>query len=92
MQPKEVVDFGSFLTEWSKCLTVKHQRDQVYRFGTFDDCGRQWQDVVNAAYAKLSNDEMTAQTIMAKTFYQQRTTASTTIGVIWDEKATPGWD
>ena len=92
MQPKEIVDFGSFVSEWSKCLTVKHQRDVLYRFAHFGDCGRQWQDVVNAAYAKLSTDEAYARSVIDKTYYRQRTTESTTVGVIWELKDTPGWD
>jgi hypothetical protein len=92
MQPSAVVDFGSFLTEWSKCLTVKHQRDQMYRFGQLDDCGKQWQDVMQAANAKLSNDRDQATRMVAQTYYHRRTGESTTVGVIWDLKETPGWD
>lgn len=92
MQPKEIVDFGHFVTEWSKCLTAGHQRDQLYRFGTFDDCARQWNDVKNAMRAKISRDEMYARKIMEDTYYNQRTTVSPTIGVIWEQKEKPGWD
>ena len=92
MQPQEVVDVGLFVTEWSKCLTGKYQRDQLYRFGKFDDCSRQWKDLKNAAYAKLLRDEDAARKIMEKTYNQQRATISPTAGVIWELKETPGWD
>jgi Protein of unknown function (DUF3128) len=92
MQPKDVVDFGLFLSEWSKCLTATHQRDQLWRFGKFDDCSLQWKDVRNAAYAKLSNDQQFAEKVIGETFYVQRTTTSPTVGVIWELKDKPGWD
>lgn len=92
MQPKEIVNFGLFLHEWSRCLSAKHQRDQLYRFGKFDDCSRQWQDVKDSLRAKLSRDEARARQIVEQTYHHQRTTASPTIGVIWEAKETPGWD
>ena len=92
MQPKEVVDFSLFLGEWSRCLTAKYQRDQLYRFGKFDDCGRQWQDVRNAFRAKVSSDETYAKSLIEQTYYQKRTTLSPTLGVIWEAKDEPSWD
>ena len=92
MQPKEVVNFSQFLTEWSRCLTAKYQRDVLYRFGKFDDCGRQWQDVRNAFRAKISRDEASAKKLVEETFHHKRTTVSPTVGVIWEAKETPGWD
>lgn len=91
MQPKEVVDVNQFLSEWSRCLTAKHQRDALYRFGKFDDCGRQWQDVRNAFRAKMTRDEAHAKSIVEGTFYHKRTVVSPTLGVIWEAKDPPGW-
>ena len=31
MQPKEIVDVGLFLGEWSRCTTAQYQWDQLYR-------------------------------------------------------------
>jgi Protein of unknown function (DUF3128) len=90
MQPQEVVDAGLFIAEWSKCLTAKYQRDQLYRFGKFDDCSRQWNDLKNAAYAKFC-DESAARKIMEATYHHKRSTISPTIGVIWEAKDKPGW-
>jgi len=92
MQPKEIVNVGLFLHEWSSCLSAKHQRDQLYRCGAFDDCARQWQDVKDSLRAKLERDETAAQQIIQQTYYHQRTAVSPTIGVIWEQKETPGWD
>jgi len=92
MQPKEVVDFGLFMKDWSKCLSVKYQRDQLYRFGKFDDCAAQWKDVKDAMRAKLLNDEDEARRIMEETYRHKRLTISPTIGVIWELKEKPGWD
>jgi len=92
MQPREVVDFGLFIVEWSKCLTAKYQRDQLYRFGKFDDCSKQWMDLKNAGRAKVSRDEAYARKIIADTYHVKKTTISPTAGVIWELKETPGWD
>jgi uridine kinase len=91
MQPKEVVDVALYLSEWSKCLTSKYQRDQLYRLGELDDCSRQWNDFGNAVNAKFVNDTKEAEKIVQKTYYHQRTNVSPTIGVIWEAKETPGW-
>ena len=91
MQPKETVDVGLFLYEWSCCLSAKYQRDQLYRFAKFDDCSRQWKDLKNALRAKVSRDETYARTIMQDTHYHHRTTESPTVGVIWELKSKPGW-
>jgi hypothetical protein len=92
MQPKEVVDFSIFLGEWSRCLTGRYQRDRLYRFGKFDDCGKQWRDVRTALSAKLSRDEANATKLVESTYYHKSTTVSPTDGVIWELKETPGWD
>ena len=91
MQPKEIVDFGLFVKNWSKCLTAKYQRDQLYRFGKFASCSRQWQDVKNALRAKVSRDESYARQMVEETYHHQRTTVSPTVGVIWELKKEPGW-
>ena len=92
MPPKETVDVGLFIHEWSCCLSARYQRDQLYRLGKFDDCSRQWRDLKDAFRAKVARDDQEAQTIVEATYYHQRTTASPTIGVIWNLKSTPGWD
>lgn len=92
MQPKEVVDVGLYMSEWSKCLTSKYQRDQLYRIGELDDCARQWNDLSQVSYAKFINDTAEAEKIVHKTYHYQRTNISPTIGVIWEAKETPGWD
>lgn len=92
MQPQEIVDVGLFITEWSKCLTTKYQRDHLYRLGKFDDCSRQWTDLKNAAVAKVCRDEAAARKVMNATYHHQRTTISPTVGVIWELKETPGWE
>jgi hypothetical protein len=92
MQSKEVVNVSHFVTEWSKCLTGRYQRDRLYRFGKFDDCGRQWRDVRTALSAKLTKDEAKAKEMIEGTFYRKSTTVSPTAGVIWELKENPGWD
>ena len=91
MQPKEVVHFSHFVSEWSRCLTGKYQRDRLYRFGKFDDCGNQWRDVRIAMRAKMSRDEAEARALVESTFDHKRRTVSPTAGVIWEIKEHPGW-
>lgn len=91
MQPKEIVNFNLFLSEWSRCLTAKYQRDQLYRMGKFDDCHWQWEDVKTAFWAKLSRDEAYATKQIQSTYYHKRTTISPTDGIIWNIKETPSW-
>jgi Protein of unknown function (DUF3128) len=92
MSSNDVVDCNAFIFEWSKCLTGKYQRDQMYRLGKFDDCGNQWQDVRTSFYIKLfvSNDD-DAKKLLQNTYYYKSTTISPTIGVIWEAKEKPGW-
>jgi Protein of unknown function (DUF3128) len=92
MLPQSVVDAGLYFSEWSSCLTGKYQRDQLYRFGKFDDCHRQWQDLTQIVSAKFMNDEDEARRIVQQTYHYQRTNISPTIGIIWEAKETPGWD
>ena len=87
------VNLGEFWTEWSRCITFKHQRDQLYRLGQFDDCGRQWRDYMNVLSVKFSQDKQKAQAVVQAThLYQRRSASSSTIGVIWQAKETPSWD
>jgi hypothetical protein len=92
MHPQSIVDVGLYFSEWSKCLTGKHQRDQLYRFGKFDDCTRQWNDLNQIIYAKFVKEEREAIKIVQQTYHHQRTNVSPTIGVIWDAKVPPGWE
>jgi hypothetical protein len=91
MQPKEVVSLGLFWSEWSRCLTAKYQRDQLYRFGKFDDCSPQFKDFKTAMKAKFTKEEKDAREMIEGTFYHKRNTVSPTVGVIWELKETPGW-
>lgn len=92
MHPQSVVDVGLYFSEWSKCLTGKYQRDQLYRFGKFDDCTRQWNDVIQIVHAKFVTEEREAIRIVQQSYHYQRMNISPTIGIIWDAKDTPGWD
>lgn len=91
MQPKDIVPLGVFWAEWSRCLTAKHQRDQLYRFGKFDDCSRQWDDVKTAMKAKFTKEQTEAKEMIENTYYHKRSTISPTAGVIWELKETPSW-
>lgn len=91
MQPKEVVHFNEFLAEWSRCLTGQYQRDRLYRFGKLDDCGLQWQDLITAFKAKWSKDKDEALRLLDTT-HHHRSQVSSTAGVIWELKETPGWE
>lgn len=93
MQPKDVCDLGEWLSEWSRCLTFKHQRDQLYRFGKFDDCSKQWADLKTAAVAKFASSEESAREMLAKTHRIQEEGKSPTAGVIWEmkEEHERGW-
>jgi hypothetical protein len=92
VQPKEIVSMGLFWSEWSRCLTAKHQRDQLYRVGKFDDCSKQWNDIMIAFKAKVAREEEVAKNLMKTTYYHQWTTISPTADVIWKVKETPGWN
>lgn len=92
LQPKGFVNSGEFWDEWSRCITFKHQRDQLYRMGKFDDCGKQWRDYSNVLAAKFTNDPDKAKAIVEATHLYKTRGTSTTIGVIWEAKETPSWD
>jgi hypothetical protein len=86
--------WGKYWEEWSRCVGSKYQKDQLYRYGRFDTCSRQWKDLKMAGRAKLlqNRDPETARQLIAATYFQKRTTISPTAGAIWDLKDTPGWD
>jgi hypothetical protein len=92
MQPKEIVHVSLFIGEWSRCLTASYQRDQLYRFGKFSDCSKQWADLKTASSAKLLKDEEKARKMIEGTYHHKSTTVSPTAGIIWELKETPGWD
>lgn len=92
MQPEEIVKIGEFWSEWSRCHTFKHQRDQLYRFGKLDDCSNQWNDYKKVLQAKFCRDQAEAQRLVESTnLYKERSTSSTA-GIIWQLKETPSWD
>ena len=91
-QPSEIVDVSMFWKEWTSCVSSRHQRDQYYRFGQFDNCSKQWQDFKTASRAKMCKTENEARKLLSTTYYHQRTQISPTAGVIWELKETPGWD
>ena len=92
VQPKESVNLGEFWEEWSRCITFKHQRDQLYRMGKFDDCSKQWRDYTAAMTAKFTNDADKAKAIIERTNLYKSKGVSTTLGVIWEAKDPPSWD
>ena len=92
VQPKELVNLGEFWEEWSRCITFKHQRDQLYRMGKFDDCSKQWRDYTAAVNAKFTHDPERAQKIIQGTHLYKCKGVSTTLGVIWEAKNPPSWD
>lgn len=93
---QQPLDFtlGKYWEEWSRCVGSKYQKDQLYRYGRFDTCSRQWKDLKTAGRAKLlqNRDPETARELIASTYFQKRTTISPTAGAIWELKETPGWD
>lgn len=90
--PTDIANLTLFLSEWSRCLTAKYQRDRLYRFGKFDDCGSQWQDFKKALRAKVTRNEAEARNLIEQTSYYNRISVSPTVGVIWEAKEQPGWD
>lgn len=86
------VNLGEFWEEWSRCITFKHQRDQLYRMGKFDDCSKQWRDYMNVFAVKFTNDAERAREVVESTDLYKSKGVSSTIGVIWEAKDTPSWD
>lgn len=92
MHSSEVVDLALYFNEWSKCVTVRHQRDTLYRLGQLDDCSNQWKDFKIAIDAKIyTKDENEALKKLESTYYHKSQNISPTIGVIWQLKDKPGW-
>jgi hypothetical protein len=88
-----VVNLGEFWQEWSRCITFQHQRDHLYRLGTFDDCSVQWNDYTAVLAVKFTNDVQKAKhVVQSTTLYQNKKAISPTVGVIWEAKDTPSWD
>ena len=93
-KPTEFVIVSVYWDEWSRCISSRYQKDQLYRLGRFDSCSRQWNDLKIAAKAKIIQwkDRNTAEELINTTFYKKRTTISPTAGAIWELKTKPGWD
>jgi hypothetical protein len=88
-----IMNLGEFWQEWSRCITFQHQRDHLYRLGTFDDCSVQWNDYTAVLAVKFTNDVQKAKhVIQSTTLYQNKKAISPTVGVIWEAKDTPSWD
>jgi hypothetical protein len=86
------VSMGTMITEWSRCLSGRHQLDHLYRFGKFDECSRQAQDVRTGIRATFfMRDKQVAQDLWKSTYWYQQTHVSPTVGVIWPKKDPPGW-
>jgi hypothetical protein len=88
---------GTYVSVWSHCLTTRYQRDQLYRFGTFDDCGRHWHDIWKVMYAKyilFHQNPRSATAMIESTYHYQNhmsNISSPTMGIIWEPKHPPGW-
>ena len=95
-QSNEVVNLWTFFDEWTRCASSGYQRDSLYRFGTFDNCSPQYQDLKVAIRAKMMNDTDQATSLVKSTFYKRHLGSdlanSPTAGFIWDLKDKPGWD
>jgi len=92
VQPNEVVDVVTFFDEWTRCCSSSYQKDRLYRFGTFDSCSTQYQDLKMAFRAKLQSDAKVATAMIQETHYKKGLSVSPTGGHIWALKKTPGWD
>lgn len=95
-QNNDVVNLWTYFDEWTRCCSSSYQRDSLYRFGTFDSCGPQYEDLRTAIRAKMTKDEDEARGMIEGTFYRQNLGSdlknSPTAGAIWELKETPGWD
>jgi hypothetical protein len=95
-QSNDVVNLWTYFDEWTRCCSSNYQKDSVYRFGKFDSCGPQYQDLKTAFKCKVMKDAEEAKEIMAKTHYSMNLGSdrknSTTEGAIWELKDKPGWD
>lgn len=95
-QSNKIVNLWTYFDEWTRCCSTSYQKDSLYRFGKFDSCTPQFQDLKIAIRAKLLKDEQEAKELIAQTFYKRNLGSdpknSTTAGVIWELKDVPGWD
>ena len=89
-----VVELGLYWDEWSRCISSRYQRDQLYRVGKLDGCSKQWNDLKLAGRAKVVHyrNPQEAEALLASTYYKKRTTISPTAGAIWELKEQPSWD
>mmetsp|Transcript_23693 Transcript_23693/g.50009 ORF Transcript_23693/g.50009 Transcript_23693/m.50009 type:complete len:100 (-) Transcript_23693:21-320(-) len=96
VQSNDVVNLITFIDEWTRCISSGYQRDSLYRFGKFDACSAQWNDLKTAFKAKAASDPKEAQKLIESTHYKQNLGSdpqrSPTAGAIWDLKEKPTWD
>lgn len=68
----------------------QYQKDSLFRFGKFDGCGPQYQDLRIALKAKMMKDEEEAKALIAQTHYKLNLGSdpknSPTAGAIWQLK------
>mmetsp|Transcript_5180 Transcript_5180/g.7643 ORF Transcript_5180/g.7643 Transcript_5180/m.7643 type:complete len:100 (+) Transcript_5180:98-397(+) len=95
-QPNEVVDIWKYLEEWNRCISSRYQRDHLYRWGKFDNCNNQYNDIKIAFRAKMKDDSEEAKRLLETTYYRQNLGSdfrnSPTDGFIWELKKQPGWE
>ena len=95
-QSNDVVNLWLFIDEWTRCVGSSYQKDRLYRFGEFDKCSAQWNDVTIAFKAKMMQDSNKARKLLETTHYTQNLgsdlSKSPTAGVIWELKDKPSWD
>mmetsp|Transcript_10475 Transcript_10475/g.23909 ORF Transcript_10475/g.23909 Transcript_10475/m.23909 type:complete len:101 (+) Transcript_10475:71-373(+) len=96
VQGNDVVNVILFFDEWSRCVGSGYQKDSLYRFGKFDSCSEQWNDLKIALKAKTTVDQQEATRLLATTHYKKNLgsdpASSPTAGYIWDLKDKPCWD
>lgn len=95
-QSNDIVNLWTFFDEWGRCISSTHQRDSLYRFGHFDSCSPQYQDLKLALRAKTTQDPKEAAALIQTSFYRRNLGSdrknSPTADIIWELKDTPGWD
>ena len=96
VQPNEIVNVIHFFDEWTRCIGSGYQKDSLYRYGKFDSCTAQWNDIKISMKAKMASDPEEAQRLLAQTHYRKNLgsdlTQSPTAGFIWDLKEKPCWE
>ena len=95
-QSNEVVNLWTFFDEWTRCFSSTFQRDSLYRFGKFDSCSAQFDDLKLAIKAKMMSNEKEASELISTSFYKKNLGSdlknSPTAGYIWEIKDKPGWE